>query len=218
MFPPTYSTELGGSVGCIFYSAKSEVKFSTFRFSRTLQLTVTSPFSVATHSGVLPCRVNKTKIRENPQSLYLFAVSAVIAVVWVDSCPWRYGEQHFSRRYVRSGELSPGCQLTSAAGEVRAWSPAAWLQVVLLLLLLRQDRTGAPTAGPWATSGGPSQGYRGSTEKRGIIHRPLLFLSPGGDCGRITKTRSSSKLWLWRQNACKIRLWWWCAMFLSGGP
>ncbi|MEQ2193546.1 hypothetical protein XENOCAPTIV_002943 [Xenoophorus captivus] len=82
---------------------------------------------------------------EKPQSIYLFAVSAVVAVVGVDSCPWRYGEQHFSRRYVRSGELNPGCQLTSAAGEVRAWSPAARLRVVLLLLLkvlLLQD--GAP--------------------------------------------------------------------------
>ena len=28
--------------------------------------------------------------------LYLFAVSAVISVVWVDSCPWRNGEQHFT--------------------------------------------------------------------------------------------------------------------------
>lgn len=42
-----------------FHSMKSEVKFSTFGFSRTLQLTVTSPFSVATNAGVLPCRANK---------------------------------------------------------------------------------------------------------------------------------------------------------------
>lgn len=56
---------------------------------------------------------------ENPERVYLFAVSAVIAVVWIDPCPWRYGEQHFSRRYVRSGEYSPGCQLTSAAREVK---------------------------------------------------------------------------------------------------
>lgn len=35
-------------------------------------------------------------MREKRERVYLFAVSAVIAVVGVDSCPWRYGEQHFS--------------------------------------------------------------------------------------------------------------------------
>lgn len=80
-------------------------------------------FSVATHTAVLPCGANKRKTEQNVQILYLFAVSVVIAVVWVDSCPWRYGEQHFSRRYVRSGEHSPGCQLTSASGEVGAGVP-----------------------------------------------------------------------------------------------
>lgn len=32
---------------------------------------------------------------ENPEWVYLFAVSAVIADVWIDICPWRYREQHF---------------------------------------------------------------------------------------------------------------------------
>ena len=51
---------------------------------------------------------------KNTHSLYLFTVSVVVAVVWIDSSPWRDGEQHFSQRYVRSGEYCQGCQLTSA--------------------------------------------------------------------------------------------------------
>lgn len=94
---------------------------------------------VATDTGVLPYRVSEPKIGKSQKGFYLFAVSAVISVVWIDSYPWRYGEQHFSRLYVRSGEYSPGCQLTSAAREVELGisesdaSPAAGSLLVVLL-------------------------------------------------------------------------------------
>ena len=151
-------------------------------------------------------------MREKPESLYLFAVSVVVAVVWVDSCPWRYGEQHFSRRYVRSGELSPGCQLTSAAGEVRAWSPAAWLRVVLLL---RQDR--GPHRWPPGHFRGPSHGSKGGPRRRGggglaRLPSPPTVISPtpegGRLCGRIRWRGASENCDRGQNPHKKIRLWW----------
>lgn len=120
---PTQTTEPGCSINCIFTPRSLKLNSVRFAFQGHCS-SLSQTLFIATDAGVLPRRANKRKIGEKPDSVYLFAVSAVIAVVWVDSCPWRYGEQHFSRRYVRSGEHSPGCQLTSAAGEVSAWSPA----------------------------------------------------------------------------------------------
>lgn len=145
---------------------------------------------------MLPCRANKPKIGENPESVYLFAVSAVIAVVWVDSCPWRYGEQHFSRRYVRSGEHSPGCQLTSAAGEVRAWSPAARRRVVLLL---RQDSPPSPPPtsptcpsllAPEILRGSFTRAFRGPHRRRAL---PQIHSLSRGISSKNHQTRRVSK-------------------------
>lgn len=70
----------------------------------------------------------------------------------------------FSRRYVRSSEHSPGCQLTSAAGEVSAWSPAARLRVVLLL---QQDGTPPPPPAPGLLHGSFTR-LRGVHTEEGI--------------------------------------------------
>lgn len=183
---PTQTTEPGCSINCIFTPRSLKLNSVRFAFQGHCS-SLSQTLFIATDAGVLPRRANKRKIGEKPDSVYLFAVSAVIAVVWVDSCPWRYGEQHFSRRYVRSGEHSPGCQLTSAAGEVSAWSPAGWLQVVLLQ---QQDR--GPQYWPLGSFRGPSHGSRWSAQKRGLvqIHLAHTVISPTrGGCVRMTRKK-----------------------------
>lgn len=64
--------------------------------SRTLQLTFAQRKPLVLESN--------SQIHRKVRLRYLFAVSAVVSVVGVDSRPWRYGEQHFSQRGVRSGE------------------------------------------------------------------------------------------------------------------
>lgn len=54
---------------------------------------------------------SSSQIQRRARLRYLFAVSAVVPVVGVDSRPWRYGEQHFFLSAV-----SGAARLTSVRG------------------------------------------------------------------------------------------------------
>lgn len=97
---PLFNKRLVSYSTAVYYPARSRddtlqyFHGSTFKdtAAHTLAITHTTEISDI-NERFPPARTADAKAYE--RGFYLFTGSAGIAVIWVDSCPWRHREQHF---------------------------------------------------------------------------------------------------------------------------